>query len=249
MWFLQLCCTDAAVMKDSSEAKLERVKALVKITHEQLIKEGCPIPDFSYKKRDLMVPSRNEVLIEMQTILKERLIDALIECRTKKVSASSVYQTSLTTMTSTTSMMPTAQQTVTKASSLPVECQKAINLTESYRLDYISTSPSKGDTKRMIAEGRPWFRFTKGAGNMLIDHCVTWNTCGTSVPLFSNSSMPAEVGVVQSIEIYGPNKQQNCGYFQDKGSVMRCSAKLHDYIYRYDGSNRSSDIGFCGMAV
>ena len=70
-------------MKDPSEAKLERVKALVKITHKQLIEESCPIPDFSYKKRDLTVPPRNEVLIEMQTILKERLIDAQIECRTK----------------------------------------------------------------------------------------------------------------------------------------------------------------------
>mgnify|MGYP001795493315 CR=1 FL=1 len=32
-----------------------------------------------------MVPSRNKVLIEMQTELKERLIDALIECITKIV--------------------------------------------------------------------------------------------------------------------------------------------------------------------
>ena len=132
-WILPLCWTDAAVMKDPSEAKLERVKALVKITHKQLIEESCPIPDFSYKKRNLTVPPRNEVLIEMQTILKERLIDAQIECRTKKLSASSsVYQTSLTTATSTTAMMPTTQQTVTQASSLRVGCQKAINLTKSY---------------------------------------------------------------------------------------------------------------------
>ena len=34
---------------------------------------------------------------------------------------------------------------------------------------------------------------------MLINHCITWNTCGTSVPLFSNSSMPAEIGIVQII--------------------------------------------------
>ena len=146
-------------------------------------------------------------------------------------------------------MMPTTQQTVTQASSLPVECQKAINLTESYWLDYVSTSPSKGDTKRMIAQRRPWFRFTKGAGNMLIDHCITWNACGTSVPLFSNSSMPAEIGIVQSIEIYGPDHQQNCAYFQDKGSIIRCSAKSHDYIYKYDGNNMATDIGFCGMVA
>ena len=75
------------------------------------------------------------------------------------------------------------------------------------------------------------------------------DSCGTGVNLFSNSTMPVDVGVITSIDLYGADYKRNCQYAIDRASVLRCSDRPHDFVYRYDGNDRRPDIGFCGMTV
>ena len=137
----------------------------------------------------------------------------------------------------------------------PQECKKAINLTKAWRLDYSGSgimpvnNDLNQDTLRMIDQGRPWFRFRGQAGVQLLNRCVLWKSCGTAVNLFSNSTMPAQVGVVTHMNLYGASQTGNCQHAVDRGSVMRCSDKPHDYVYRYDGNNRGYATGFCGMTA
>lgn len=143
-----LLVAGAAIPNDSTAARLQRIKALVKITYEQLIEEGCPIPDFEFRRRNPIQPSRNQVLIELQTKLKERFVDMLIECRSKRLGTKST----LITTQSSTPTLATVSTTTTPANSTvptPSECVKAINLTEAYRLNYIDLPGSNGDTKKM----------------------------------------------------------------------------------------------------
>ena len=97
----------------------------------------------------------------------------------------------------------------------------------------------------MIKAGRPWFRFTGNAGNKLLDHCVPATSCGTVFSLWSNSTMPDEIGVVTPIAVFG-NNGFSCTGSTVKSSVMRCSNRAHDYVYKYDDSG-VCDYGFCGM--
>ena len=165
----------------------------------------------------------------------------------------------MTTMTTQTTITPTATTTpptttpdvtTTTATPAPKECMNAINLTESWRLDHSGRkiTPSNGgyncDTESMINAGRPWFRFSGNAGNKLLDHCVPIWSCGTYVTMWSNSTMPDKVGVVTPITVYG--NLGRCTNYPKKSSVMRCSSRANDYVYRYDDNDHCS-LGFCGM--
>ena len=101
----------------------------------------------------------------------------------------------------------------------------------------------------MINQGRPWFRFSGQAGKMLLNRCVLHRSCGTGVNLFSNSTMPVDVGVITSIDLYGANSRGNCQYAIDRASVLRCSDWPHDFVYRYDGNSKGYAYGFCGMTA
>ena len=58
--------------------------------------------------------------------------------------------------------------------------------------------------------------------------------------------MPTEIGVVTKFNAFG-SYSGNCKRATLKCSVMRCSDKQYDFIYRYDDSNSGCSDGFCGM--
>ena len=139
----------------------------------------------------------------------------------------------------------------------PAECQSAINLTEYWRKDHSGSNikPIDGDwncdKKPMIDAGRPWFRFTGAAGNRLLNHCVrsadaTGTSCGTGEAIWSDASMPTEIGVVTKFSAFG-SYNGICKRATHECSVMRCSDQQFDLIYRYDDSDSSCNDGFCGM--
>ena len=101
----------------------------------------------------------------------------------------------------------------------------------------------------MVAERRPWFRFSGHAGNKLADFCVPTWSCGTAATMWSNSVMPYRIGAVTQITIYahaGPPFK--CDRLRLRGSVMMCSSVANDFIYRYDDNFNGGDhYGFCGM--
>ena len=59
--------------------------------------------------------------------------------------------------------------------------------------------------------------------------------------------MPAQVGVITPIDLYGADSGGNCQFAIDRASVLRCSDQLNDFVYRNDGNDRRPDIGFCGI--
>ena len=112
--------------------------------------------------------------------------------------------TDMTTPTTTT--IP-----ITTRPSLPVECLNAINLTESWRLDHSGSDirPINGgwncDTS-LINSGRPWFRFSGNAGSKLLNNCPAYFSCGTVCGIWSNSTMPSQVGVRVAFTAYAACK-------------------------------------------
>ena len=107
----------------------------------------------------------------------------------------------------------------------------------------------------MIKQGRPWFRFSGSAGNMMLNHTVLANSCGTHVSLWTNSTMPSIVGIEAAIKVYGDynggasNGNIKGGYTLS-ASVMRCSHSSGDFVYRYTEAKedtRGCCCGFCGM--
>lgn len=93
--------------------------------------------------------------------------------------------------------------------------------------------------------GRPWFRFVRRAGSHLLNTCPPKNSCGTVGGIWSDEAMPREVGVVTPITAY-VSYANNCTYYSESVSVVRCSHALNDVVYRYEG-DRHCYFGFCGM--
>jgi len=136
-------------------------------------------------------------------------------------------------------------------------CQSAVNLTESWRKDHSDSGikPIDGlhncDTRDMVAAGKPWFRFSGAAGNRLLDHCVpsrASGSCGTQVALWSDDTMPDQIGVVTSIQAYA-SWWGHCkiSLYTTQCQVIRCSDKPHDFVYRLDDDSSICTMGFCGM--
>jgi len=154
--------------------------------------------------------------------------------------------------TTTTSTSPTPKTTLLQ----PEQCQSAINLTESWRKD-ISDSDIlpinrfyNCDLRVMTAAGKPWFRFSGAAGNRLLDHCVATSNCGTYVPIWSDDTMPDQIGLVTSIQAY-TSFWGDCKDPDDTDDidcqVIRCSDEPNDYVYRLADDYNVCPYGFCGM--
>ena len=159
--------------------------------------------------------------------------------------------TTTTTTTIPTTTTTTTIPTTTTPPSLPVECLNAINLTESWRLDHSGSDirPINGihncDTRDMINSGRPWFRFLASAGSKLLNSCPAWDSCGTVCGIWSNSTMPSQVGVSVAFNAYVSCSR--CDYYTRRVSVMTCFSAPYYFVYRYDDSSDQCEIGFCGM--
>ncbi|KAF6029059.1 hypothetical protein EB796_012639 [Bugula neritina] len=140
---------------------------------------------------------------------------------------------------------------------MPDECLTARNLSESWRKDNRGSriSPIWGksncDTKQMVRDGRPWFRFVGEAGNRLLDTCPPVYSCGTYGGIWTDQPMPTRVGVVTTVFVYASRDGRGKGYTCKQSiwniSVMRCSDSPHDLIYRYDNDYKGCNFGFCSM--
>jgi len=101
----------------------------------------------------------------------------------------------------------------------------------------------------MIANGRPWFRFAGKAGNKLLDTCPPPYSCGTHSGIWSNATMPSEVGVATQVRAYR-SWTDGCYQYPIYIKVMRCSTPSHhDFIYQYADTSNVCHYTFCGMKV
>lgn len=243
----------SSVSVEAVKREVAKMNMLIDITQEQLLEEGCTDADYVAVKRNVVYTTDDRVHLELLTKLFQRLRDRLVQCRNNKVSTTPAETTTTPETATTTSSTSATRMTSTTAAPSLLPCRTAINLTEPWRMDYSGSNlrPVKGryngDTKRMTKEGRPWFRFSGEAGNALLNRCIKSRSCGTSVNFFSNSTMPTLLGVITPIELYGANDKGNCQYMTDRASVIRCSKTTRDFIYRYDGDDMHTDVGFCGM--
>ena len=180
-------------------------------------------------------------------------------CSCKSDSFPSTISPSTTTSPST--VTPTTTHSTAPPVSQPAACLSAINLTDSWRMDHSGSSirPIAGKindgTSRMIKQGRPWFRFSGSAGDMMLNHTVPEYSCGTHIGLWTNNTMPSAVGVKAPIKVYGDyddftSDGNRKGGYTLSASVMRCSHSSGDFVYRYTEAKRDTSgccWGFCGM--
>ena len=86
-------------------------------------------------------------------------------------------------------------------------------------------------------------------GNRLLNTCPTYESCGTTDPVWADEVMPEEVG--KPLLIYAYQVRFNlCQGRTLPLLVMRCSLDTdYDYIYKYPGEyvTKTCAIAFCGM--
>lgn len=196
----------------------------MKILHE-LLKAECP-DHLSRYKRDVATDAI-KAKHEVDTILYERMIRMLVECRKSKL----VDDNQLSSNSSGT-ILPTSSTAQIS------ECLTAINLTEPWRQfhngsGYKPDGKSNCDTSTMIGNGRPWFRFTGMAGNTMLDHCIPDYSCGSSATIWTNAAKPSEVGVKMATIVY-VSWANRCKSDTQSAEVIRCSDATYDLIYRYN---------------
>ena len=240
--------------------EFERYKERVKVLHEMLRAE-CKDVQLSRMRRDLS-SDVSKTQQEVEIILYERMTRMLIECRKSKSSSSetttsvpTTTTTTTTTTTPTTTLTTTTTTTPTTTTALPTpeECKSAINLTEFWRQDdhgsaFKPNGSTHCDTASMIAQGRPWFRFSGAAGHQMLDHCPPAYSCATHAAVWTDAEMPETVGVATDIVAYA-SWDDNCKRFERIFTVIRCSAETSsDVVYKFLGDNHCT-LGFCSMFV
>ena len=156
-----------------ADRELERMIERNKILHDKLIREKCPEPEKLLKKRELLTPSEDKLKLEVEEELHKKLLAMVIKCRKDKLQTTTVTTASETaTSTTTTPASTDFSSTVASSASVqPIECQQAINLTESWRSDNKGNKLNNGnncDSDNMKNNGRPWFRFTGPAGKLYL---------------------------------------------------------------------------------
>ena len=87
-------------------------------------------------------------------------------------------------------------------------------------------------------------------GNRILNTCPKDHSCGTHSPVWTNASMPVEVGKLSFIYAYRV-LGGDCTFRELPLEVIRCSMDTDcDYIYRYsaDYITGTCSIAFCGMS-
>jgi len=194
-------------------------------------------------------------------MLYNELVDKLGECRSANtgLAQESGNQPSIATkplpsptLQQVTAIQTPAPQTVRKS---PFdECNSAIDLTESWRLDDSGSriKPIAGDFNcdtHDMEQDRPWFRFTGDAGDMMQDKCVPEFSCGGAVALWTDATIPRRLGVATNVTAYGSWYTRSCRQYSVQISVMRCSYHSHDLIYRYLSRSAGCPFSFCGKKL
>ena len=190
------------------------------------------------------------IKLQEEKVLYEKMHQVLIECRERNAFKTPKPSTILP-KTTTTNLPSTEATTTAPSMPQPPECQSAINLTEYWRIDNkgskINQNNRSCDPKTMSSQGRPWFRFSGAAGNMMLDTCPPDYSCGTDGGMWSDSVMPSDVGVISNITAY-ISWASNCQQFTTAVYTMRCSTSIpNDFIYKYTDSFESCYFSFCGM--
>ena len=103
------------------------------------------------------------------------------------------------------------------------------------------------DTLKMRKNGRPWFRFSEDAGDQLRNYCPPSNSCGTRISVWSDASMPDEIGMDMAFSAFG-SWNDACKSMSIPMKVLRCSARHSDFVYRFEGS-MGCYVSFCGMSA
>ena len=249
------------IFNASANYEVQRYRERVKILHDMIITEGCS--PAKQQRRDTLTNAHG-LELDVEIRLFHKLTEALIRCREGKLQTTTPRSNSQPTLvtatpTSTRSSVTTQPATAYSASILISSvtsqqlCREAVNLTEIWRTDhnagYIRPDNEKGhwcDTRRMVASGRPWFRFSESAGNRLLNKCVPFGSCGTAAALWSDDRMPSQLAVITPINAY-MEFNKNCRHKSLKASVLKCSSVPNDYIYRYDDWMEACSYAFCGM--
>jgi len=137
----------------------------------------------------------------------------------------------------------------------PKECLEAQFFTESWRLrhngdDFRGSGNHSFFGYACDLHQIQWFRFSGAAGSRLLNTCPPPESCGTSLPIWSDADMPDSVGVVTNVEAYAVSYSGDCKSITYPLSVMRCSRSVNDFIYKLVNpvTNIMSCISaFCGM--
>ena len=180
----------------------------------------------------------------------------LVKTTAKQVTSTIAKLTTpvITKQTTFTATKKTTPKTTT-VSTQPVECQLAVNYTQSWRRDHKGSDIRPGglysnggyacDLHNNLTQ---WFRFSGDAGTHMLDSCPKWKSCGTYYPLWTDEKMPTQIGVVNTIYIYGVWKN-DCKWVLREISVMRCSwDSPNDLIYNGLGlDTRACSEAFCGI--
>lgn len=218
-----LLFVNSALSDDMAQRNIMVYKDLVDSLLKRLAAEDCQItehPGLEKLKRSLLKSEYRLKLIQQDF---DSMYAELQKCRESKIQP--------------------------EPKSYPEECVEAVNLTESWRSNYTTGYIDPGafncDTKEMHKLGRPWFRFASGAGNSFLNRCIGPNSCGTHAPIWSDDKTPKAVGLSTPYRLYGP-LGGNCRLFTFKASIMKCSDKVSDFIYRYEDIEYCP-FGFCGM--
>ena len=189
--------------------------------------------------------------VDVERTLYIKLLKILTRCREKRFYTHQ-YSTTKEQTASTSQVLTTTSSVVTNATTTlpqPIECDSAVNLTEYWRQIHNGTSVqgiSNCDTSEMKSKGRPWFRFSEAAGNMMLDTCPPAYSCGTHAGMWTDDAMPTNVGIQKNINAYG-SFTKGCKSYIQSISVIRCSSKAADFVYKYTDPTAYCKLSFCGM--
>ena len=114
-----------AELTSSEQRKLDFYKDQISLTYDYLIAEGCH--RFVRAKRQTSIDLRAR--IDIQKELSENLMKDLIECRKSKSTTLQIGNSTAATGTTPTTLHLQ-----------PIECQNAVNYTESWRRDHLRSN-------------------------------------------------------------------------------------------------------------
>ena len=229
-----LCVSSLALDQVLFQRRLHILKAEVNAL-QQLIERDCPMDQVKGSGgqevgRDLYADD-NPAHLEVQELTYRLLFDKLMECRNAKNQTIDNKNSTLRN-----DSLPTTAQLPGNLSR-PIECQQAVNYTQSWRLDQSGSDLQpgglhsyKGYACDFGANSLNWFRLSGPAGNKILNTCPPIKSCGTLYPLWSDDVPPQRVGVKQTIYVYQVSFNE-CRAEKYPLQVIRCSE--HDFIYKH----------------
>ena len=182
----------------------------------------------------------------------------------KYLTPPTVKPTTLPVYTDTKQITPIRPKYVTPPTAKPKSpCQKARNLTESWRTDIGSKiKPGGPFSKDQYAcdfhfSSAYWFRFMGAAGNRMLNKCPNKKySCGTLNAYWTDDEMPQQIEVETLVNAYeatyvkllGLISSRKCQYRSVQLKVMRCSPAPNDFIYKLTSYvEETCTKAFCGM--